>query len=51
MILFCFFFLETVLMNPAMYNIARVLIFSVLSALFSEMLGFKLKLWKLLKVK
>ena len=42
---------QTVLMSPQMYNLARILIYSALSAMLSEALGFKLKVWKLLKVK
>ena len=34
------------LMNKTMYNIVRVFVVSALSAVVSEMLGFKMKMWK-----
>ena len=36
------------LMNRTMYNVVRVFVVSACSALLSEMLGFKLKMWKLM---
>ena len=38
-------------MNPFLYNITRVVLLSALSAAMSDQLGFKLKFWKLLKIK
>nr|CAB3264840.1 putative homeodomain transcription factor 2 [Phallusia mammillata] len=34
-------------MNPLLYNITRVIILSAFSGVMSEMLGFKLKVWKI----
>lgn len=34
-------------MNSALYNIMRVIVLSAVSAVMSELLGFKLKLWKI----
>ena len=34
-------------MNPLLYNITRVIVLSAFSAAISEILGFKLKIWKL----
>ncbi|XP_071942545.1 protein PHTF2-like [Antedon mediterranea] len=34
-------------MNPLFYNIIRVIVLSAFSAVLSEVLGFKLKLWKI----
>ncbi|XP_075241865.1 uncharacterized protein LOC142336804 isoform X2 [Convolutriloba macropyga] len=34
-------------MNSALYNIMRVIVLSAVSAVMSEILGFKLKLWKI----
>lgn len=36
-------------MSPLMYNLMRVFLLSAFSGLFSEILGFKLKLWKMIK--
>ena len=33
--------------NPLLYNISRVVILSAFSGVLTEMLGFKLKLWKI----
>ncbi|CAM9572851.1 unnamed protein product [Choristocarpus tenellus] len=38
-------------MNPVLYNITRVVLVSALSGVMTETLGFKLKLWKILKFK
>eukprot|EP00127_Corallochytrium_limacisporum_P004970 Clim_evm44s195 gene=Clim_evmTU44s195 len=38
-------------MNPVLFNIVRVLVLSAFSAVISEFLGFKLKVWKLAKMK
>lgn len=38
-------------MNPVLYNITRVVLLSALSAAASDVMGFKLKMWKLLKIK
>lgn len=37
------------IMSPLMYNLMRVFLLSAFSGLFSEILGFKLKLWKMIK--
>lgn len=34
-------------MNPLLYNISRVVVLSAFSGVISEMLGFKLKIWKI----
>nr|XP_054754491.1 protein PHTF1-like isoform X1 [Lytechinus pictus] len=34
-------------MNPVLYNITRVLVLSAFSGVLTELLGFKLKLWKI----
>jgi hypothetical protein len=37
-------------LNPYIYNITRVVLVSALSAAMSDVLGFNIKMWKLLKI-
>ncbi|CAM9209534.1 unnamed protein product [Chrysoparadoxa australica] len=38
-------------MSPMLYNITRMVLLSALSAVMTELLGFKLPMWKLMKMK
>lgn len=41
------FKISGLVMNPVLYNITRVVVLSAFSGVLTELLGFKLKLWKI----